>query len=188
MQSPVVGGRDIRLDILAKDSTGKHYNVEVQKKPELAKGVRHFKEEGGREKMCEAVQDYAEQKSSLVMLDIDNFKQVNDTYGHQEGDAVIIGLADILHNERSGHVSSGRWGGEEFMMLLHDTDVNAAAYIADLIRQCFANTKFPSVRTQTVSLGVTQAKADDTLDILCMRVDEALYKAKKDGKNRVTVV
>ncbi len=138
--------------------------------------------------MCEAVQDYAEQKSSLVMLDIDNFKQVNDTYGHQEGDAVIIGLADILHNERSGHVSSGRWGGEEFMMLLHDTDVNAAAYIADLIRQCFANTKFPSVRTQTVSLGVTQAKADDTLDILCMRVDEALYKAKKDGKNRVTVV
>lgn len=129
-----------------------------------------------------------EEKFSLVMLDIDNFKQVNDTYGHQEGDAVIIGLADILHNERSGHVSSGRWGGEEFMMLLHDTDVNAAAYIADLIRQCFANTSFPAVRAQTVSLGVTQAKADDTLDILCTRVDTALYKAKKNGKNRVIVV
>lgn len=136
----------------------------------------------------QALVNIEEEKFSLVMLDIDNFKQVNDTYGHQEGDAVIIGLADILHNERSGHVSSGRWGGEEFMMLLHDTDVNAAAYIADLIRQCFANTNFPSVRTQTVSLGVTQAKADDTLDILCTRVDEALYKAKKDGKNRVIVV
>lgn len=130
-------------------------------------------------------------KFSLVMLDIDNFKQVNDTYGHQAGDAVIIGLANLLNSEKSDYmrnVSSGRWGGEEFMMLLHDTELSAASYIADLIRQCFANTDFPAMRTQTVSLGVTQAREDDTLDKLCTRVDAALYKAKKNGKNRVVVI
>ena len=118
-------------------------------------------------------------------------KHVNDNYGHQEGDAVIIALANILHSEKSVYserFSAGRWGGEEFMLLLHDTDVSAAAFIADLIRQCFANTNFPMVRAQTVSLGATQAKEDDTIDTLCTRVDTALYKAKKSGKNRVVVI
>ncbi|MDE6906103.1 MAG: diguanylate cyclase [Lachnospiraceae bacterium] len=130
-------------------------------------------------------------KFSLIMLDIDNFKQVNDTYGHQEGDMVIIALAKILHNEEMAYTdkfSAGRWGGEEFMLLLHDTDVSAASFIAELIRQCFANTSFPSVRMQTISLGVTQTREDDTLDSLCTRVDAALYKAKKSGKNRVEVI
>lgn len=139
----------------------------------------------------QALADAEEEKFSLVMLDIDNFKQVNDTYGHQEGDAVIISLADILKNgqaSRSHSVSSGRWGGEEFMMILHNTDASAAAYIADLIRQCFANTSYPGIRPQTVSLGVTQAQEDDTVDTLCTRVDMGLYKAKKSGKNRVEVV
>lgn len=139
----------------------------------------------------QALERIGEEKFSLVMLDIDNFKQVNDTYGHQEGDAVIVGLADILHNEcreHSQNVSSGRWGGEEFMMLLRNTDSSSASFIADLIRRYFANTTYPNVRPQTVSLGVTQALADDTLDKLCTRVDMALYKAKKSGKNRVVVI
>lgn len=138
--------------------------------------------------IAQALANIKEENFSLVMLDIDNFKQVNDTYGHQEGDAVIIALADILHNERSRNVSAGRWGGEEFMMLLRNTDASSAAYIADLVRQCFANTDFPVARSQTVSLGVTQAKGDDTLDSLCVRVDSGLYKAKKSGKNRVIIV
>lgn len=130
-------------------------------------------------------------KFSIAMFDIDNFKQVNDTYGHQEGDAVIIALAGILNNERAIYtekLSAGRWGGEEFMLLLNDTDISAATLIADLIRQCFANTSFPLVRTQTVSVGVTQARKDDSIDTLCTRVDTALYKAKKTGKNKVVVI
>ena len=130
-------------------------------------------------------------KFSVAMFDIDNFKQVNDTYGHQEGDTVIVALANILNNERAIYterLSAGRWGGEEFMLLLNDTDISAATLIADLIRQCFSNTSFPSVRTQTVSVGVTQAREDDSIDTLCTRVDTALYKAKKTGKNRVVVI
>ncbi|MDE5858807.1 MAG: GGDEF domain-containing protein, partial [Oscillospiraceae bacterium] len=131
-----------------------------------------------------------EEKFSLIMLDIDNFKQVNDTFGHQEGDNVIVALANILNGNQTAYsasFSAGRWGGEEFMMLLHNTDVSSAALIADLIRQCFANISFPLARTQTISLGVTQAKEDDTVDGLCTRVDTALYEAKKTGKNKVVV-
>ncbi len=125
---------------------------------------------------------------SLIMLDIDNFKLVNDTYGHQEGDRVIIALANILRNENihGGSFSAGRWGGEEFMLLLPDTNLSTAIFMAELIRKYFADTNFPTVRPQTVSVGVTQARKDDTIDSLCTRVDTALYKAKKSGKNRVT--
>ena len=128
---------------------------------------------------------------SLIMMDIDNFKQVNDTYGHQIGDEVLIALANILLNEQTrvyGKISAGRWGGEEFMLVLSNTDISTASLIADLIRHCFENTSFPTIRSQTISVGVTQANSKDTLDSLCTRVDTALYRAKKSGKNRVVVL
>ncbi len=128
---------------------------------------------------------------SVIMLDIDNFKKVSDTYGHQEGDRVIITLANILLNEQtqsSSKFSAGRWGGEEFMLVLSDTSHAAASLIAELIRQCFANTPLPGIRPQTVSIGVTEALEEDTLDTLCTRVDSALYKAKNSGKNKVVVL
>ena len=104
---------------------------------------------------------------------------------------VLKALADILQNEQmigTGKQSAGRWGGEEFMLLMCDSDSSNAAFAANLIRHCFANTTFPEARMQTVSIGVTQAKESDTLDTLCTRVDDALYKAKRTGKNRVVVL
>lgn len=127
---------------------------------------------------------------SVIMLDIDNFKRVNDTYGHQEGDNVIIGLASILQDDdvMDGQTfSSGRWGGEEFMLLLPDCDVNRAHAIAERIRVRFAEMEFEQAKSLTVSIGVSQAKEKDTLDKLCVRVDEALYEAKQTGKNKVVV-
>lgn len=128
---------------------------------------------------------------SLIMIDIDNFKQVNDTYGHQEGDTVLLALANILIKEQkriSEKISAGRWGGEEFMLVLANTDISTATLIADLIRQCFENTTFSSIPSQTISVGVTEANAKDTFDTLCTRVDTALYKAKMNGKNKVIVI
>ena len=128
---------------------------------------------------------------SLIMMDIDNFKQVNDTYGHQEGDTVLLALSDILLKEQNRgfeNISAGRWGGEEFMLVLANTDASTATLIADLIRQCFENTRFPSIQSQTISVGVTQANEKDTFDTLCTRVDTALYQAKKTGKNKVVVL
>lgn len=136
------------------------------------------------------LENVCDESFSLIMIDIDNFKHVNDTYGHREGDAVLTALADILLGEQKrvpDRISAGRWGGEEFMLLLSNTDLSAATLIADLIRQCFENTKFP-FDPQTISAGVTQANTKDTFDTLCIRVDTALYQAKKSGKNRVIVL
>ena len=128
---------------------------------------------------------------SLIMIDIDNFKKVNDTYGHQVGDEVIIALANIMQDEQKrlpDKISAGRWGGEEFMLVLSNTDLSAAELIAEQIRKCFEHIKFPTAGTQTISVGVTQATARDTFDVLCTRVDTALYEAKTTGKNKVVTM
>lgn len=141
------------------------------------------------QRRIEANLDNVDQENfSVIMMDIDNFKLVNDTYGHQVGDSVLVALADILLNEQkrvAGKISAGRWGGEEFMLALSNIDLSTATLIAGLIRQCFENTAFPNIRSQTISIGVTQANSSDTLDSLCTRVDAALYQAKKTGKNKV---
>ena len=123
---------------------------------------------------------------SLIMLDIDNFKKVNDIYGHKEGDHVIQALADVLRDTMEGvqFSSLGRWGGEEFMILLSDSNADDAAALAEKIRQKFSSVSYETAGCQTVSIGVTQAK-DETSDTLYNRVDKALYMAKAAGKNQV---
>lgn len=126
---------------------------------------------------------------SLIMLDIDDFKNVNDVYGHQEGDQVIIALADVLRKVTDGVPASlGRWGGEEFMLLLPERDIEKAAALAEKIRAEYASVSFETAPRQTVSLGVVQAKEVESADALYSRVDKALYQAKANGKNQVVVL
>lgn len=123
---------------------------------------------------------------SLIMLDIDNFKKVNDIYGHKEGDHVIQALSDVLRDTTIGvhSCSLGRWGGEEFMVLLSDSNADDAAELAEKIRREFASVSYETAGCQTVSIGVTQAR-EETADTLYNRVDKALYMAKAAGKNQV---
>lgn len=123
---------------------------------------------------------------SLIMLDIDNFKKVNDIYGHKEGDHVIQALADVLRDATAdvASCSLGRWGGEEFMVLLADSGFDMAEALAEKIRLAFAAVSYETAPCQTVSIGVTQA-GDESADMLYSRVDKALYMAKASGKNRV---
>lgn len=126
---------------------------------------------------------------SLLMLDIDDFKHVNDTYGHKEGDLVITGLSDILRKstEKYPVASAGRWGGEEFMLLI-PWDLPEAVKAAECLRRQFAELTFPTAPHQTVSIGVTKAIPHEPLDDLLIRVDKALYEAKHSGKNRCIVL
>lgn len=123
----------------------------------------------------------------LIMLDIDNFKKVNDVYGHKEGDNVIIALSDILKKAADDlpQASAGRWGGEEFMVLLEGNSTDKAMAVAERIRESFSAVEFESAGHKTVSVGVTQMQNGETADRMCNRVDNALYMAKEAGKNQV---
>lgn len=128
-------------------------------------------------------------KFSLIMLDIDNFKAVNDTYGHKHGDEVIVAISDILREtaQKTDNSSAGRWGGEEFMLML-DMDCAHAEHVAEKIRKRFAAKKYRDIPSQTVSIGVTEFQRGESADSICSRVDAALYAAKAEGKNRVVSV
>ena len=128
-------------------------------------------------------------KLCLIMLDIDDFKRVNDVYGHQEGDQVIIALADVMRKVTDDvNASLGRWGGEEFMILLPDSAMDEATTLAEKIRTEYAAVSFEIADRQTVSVGVAQVKEGEDADALYSRVDKALYTAKANGKNKVVVL
>ncbi len=124
--------------------------------------------------------------ASVIMLDIDDFKKVNDTYGHKEGDLVICTLASLMKECTAGYksASTGRWGGEEFMIFLPETSEETALKIAESIRRKFTAVEFSDHRHNSVSIGVTHRHGDEDGDSLVMRADRALYQAKRSGKNR----
>ncbi len=137
-----------------------------------------------------SVNGMAKAGATLIMMDIDNFKSVNDNYGHKEGDRVLIGLADMLKKtvaELAPDASVGRWGGEEFMVLCPSLDEAGATALADTFRKRFSEIRFDNCGNRTMSLGVTELIAGENSDICCVRVDDALYEAKKTGKNKVVV-
>jgi two-component system cell cycle response regulator len=126
---------------------------------------------------------------AFVMLDIDHFKSINDTYGHLVGDEILKELATLVQKSVRKNDIFARWGGEEFVILLDGVrTIEQAEKIADYIRNCILNTSFKDVEKLTCSFGVTLYKKDDSVDSLTKRVDTALYEAKEGGRNRVCTV
>ncbi|HFB53767.1 MAG TPA: sensor domain-containing diguanylate cyclase [Sulfurimonas autotrophica] len=121
----------------------------------------------------------------LIMFDIDHFKKVNDTYGHDVGDYVLQELSRIILNNIRETDSFGRWGGEEFMLLLPYTSQEKIIEIAEKIRKTIQEHTFEDVKQITVSIGVTLYKKDEGISQLIKRVDTALYEAKSHGRNQV---
>ncbi|WPM31577.1 diguanylate cyclase [Hydrogenobacter sp. T-2] len=123
---------------------------------------------------------------SLVILDIDNFKKLNDTYGHLVGDRVLKEMVKEIRRILRKSDIFGRWGGEEFLVLLPMTSEPYAP--AEKIRQAVESHKFFGNLKITISLGATTYREGDTMDSMISRADEALYQAKQQGKNRVVVI
>ncbi|WP_319201210.1 GGDEF domain-containing protein [uncultured Ilyobacter sp.] len=125
---------------------------------------------------------------SLMLIDIDFFKKVNDLCGHVEGDAVLKTIASEIKNNIRDMDLFGRFGGEEFILLLPETDLKLALLCAERLRKAIENISFSKVdHPVTVSIGVGQYFKGEALDDILDRVDKALYKAKKNGRNRVEV-
>ena len=124
---------------------------------------------------------------SVLLLDVDNFKNVNDTYGHLAGDAVLRALSAIIVKELRVQDTAGRWGGEEFLVLLPETGAEKAVELAENLRNKVATHMFAADLHCTISIGVAEMRHGDTPDTLVHRADTALYSAKKAGKDRVVL-
>ncbi len=123
---------------------------------------------------------------SLIMFDIDDFKKINDTYGHQVGDFVLKEIATLVKKNIRATDFIARWGGEEFMVLAPHTNLTCAEKLAYKLKIVIENHDF-KIGKITASFGVTQYKEGDTPNSIIHRADEALYQAKKKGKNQVIV-
>jgi diguanylate cyclase (GGDEF)-like protein len=122
------------------------------------------------------------------MMDIDKFKNINDTYGHQTGDQVLRTFAAVIRSILRKTDFCGRYGGEEFLVLLTQTDLQAAKVFAERIRGSVENSFFPDLGPDsrvTVSLGLVEHQMQENIEKTISRADDALYKAKKKGRNRV---
>lgn len=124
----------------------------------------------------------------LVAFDIDRFKEVNDAYGHQAGDSVLKAIADIVRANIRETDYLVRWGGEEFIILAPETEIERGEVLAHRIRGVIESFRFDKIGRMTVSFGVTQYKPDDVEDTFIKRADDALYMAKERGRNRVEVL
>lgn len=124
---------------------------------------------------------------SLIMFDIDNFKDVNDLYGHSIGDHVLKKVADITRQTIRKNDFFVRWGGEEFMIISPETNLNKAHALAERLRRTVGSYKFNKVGKVTMSFGVTEFREEDTEDTFVKRADKVMYEAKIRGKNRVEV-
>lgn len=144
----------------------------------------------GLQQAAEALLRDAVQPVAALMVDADHFKAINDQHGHATGDAVLVRLVQLMNGmARQGDLVA-RWGGEEFLLLLPHTDLEGGATAAERLRRAVAHDTWAHVAPPvpvTVSLGLTAYRPGETLAALTARADEALYRAKQAGRNRVVV-
>lgn len=124
---------------------------------------------------------------TIFILDIDHFKCVNDNYGHDMGDRVLITLANFLRNNLRSSDILGRWGGEEFIAILPKTEAQTAIHLAERLRERNAELIHEKVGHVTFSIGIATARPEDTTDSLFKRADASLYQAKQNGRNRFEI-
>jgi diguanylate cyclase (GGDEF)-like protein len=127
------------------------------------------------------------EEGAVVVLDLDNFKQVNDKFGHQVGDEVLQEFSTLIKENVRGEDIFARWGGEEFLLLLKHTTLEHAVEKAKKLCTLISTHRFKSVGQVTASLGVAWTSENDTLHSVLLRADKALYEAKNGGKNRVVL-
>jgi len=129
-----------------------------------------------------------EEVFSIIFFDIDNFKQINDDFGHIKGDDVLIKISSLVKQNIRETDVFGRWGGEEFIIILPNTTSDKASILADNLRELISKYDFNINRPITVSLGVTEYSQKDTKEKIVHRVDEAMYFVKTHGKNAVKIL
>ncbi|MEM9332324.1 MAG: GGDEF domain-containing protein [Pseudomonadota bacterium] len=178
----------VALSLIAACATDVIKEIRTVSETDLLTGLRN------RRAFEQDVQDALDKSAqagvpiALVILDIDHFKQVNDTYGHQFGDKVIEQLGKLIRETPGKSDVSGRLGGEEFAILLRNADLTSAKLFSEGLRSAFEALRLegmPRRQSFTISIGVAQWQQSEEFDDLYGRADAALYRAKNAGRNRV---
>ena len=128
-----------------------------------------------------------QQPYAVILLDIDHFKVINDTYGHQVGDSVLVAFAKILESKTRTHDIVVRWGGEEFLVLIQNATLQGAYDTAQKIRIAIENNVFNSIDKVTASFGIALYDGSHEITTVVKNADDALYKAKHNGRNKVEI-
>lgn len=187
-------------EFLTKPIKPEHLISAVAVRAERMKVLRSFMTRDGmtglynhtaiKEQLDRAIAEAAAREHDLcfAMIDMDHFKQINDSYGHPTGDRVLMALAKFLRHRLRKTDLVGRYGGEEFAVILSGSEVGTAHSLLDRMRESFASIQFPSAGepfSATFSCGVAPLSRYRRADELCRAADEALYEAKRGGRNRV---
>lgn len=122
---------------------------------------------------------------SVMIMDLDHFKRINDTYGHLIGDKTLVNLSQLVQENIRNIDIAGRWGGEEFMIICPETNLDGAKQLAEKIKSIIEECDFPHIHTLTCSFGVSEGREGDRIESIVGRADKALYRAKEEGRNRV---
>lgn len=171
--------------MMAKERSDEQFRT-VAMKDKLTGCWNRIKIEETSAQEIERLRRYGNQVS-LIMIDLDHFKSINDRHGHAMGDLILKGFADIAGSCIRSTDTLGRWGGEEFVLLLSSSGFPEAIAIAERIRTTFANHEFPGGCRATASFGVALCLSTDSWEDWLARADSALYRAKEHGRNRIEV-
>jgi len=144
---------------------------------------RHYLDRRLRDEMARA--DRYHLPLSMILLDVDDFKEVNDSYGHHTGDEVLKRLAKAIQDDLRAYDLLARWGGEEFLVALPSTGLEGTLLVAERLRRLVAELELGLEHPVTISLGVGSYRRGETLAEVLKRADAGLYRAKQDGKNLV---
>ncbi|WP_162301278.1 sensor domain-containing diguanylate cyclase [Nitrincola tibetensis] len=171
-------------------------NIELNEKNQLLNTLSHTDQLtsiANRRRMLEILNKeisryYRDQQPfSVLMFDIDYFKRINDTFGHEAGDQVLIQLAQVVKNSIRESDTLGRWGGEEFLLICPGTRLKNAEQIAEKIFTAIHQHSFPKKLQITISLGLSEFTATHSPETLLVEIDQKMYRAKQAGRNRIQI-
>lgn len=175
--------RDLQAANVSLEKKVKEIEAVAEKDPLTGVYNRHRFDKGLRQERERATR--YDRPLSLIILDIDHFKRINDRYGHTVGDKVLIGVAQYIEKHIRENDMLCRWGGEEFGIVASDSPLDAARSLAEKLRSSLERAPLYREISVTCSFGVAQFDGSEDVDSFIRRADRALYKAKESGRNRV---
>lgn len=178
----------VRLETLISQNSALEYETNRYKQLSMLDQLTGMLNRHGLSEFLQKnYQENSQRAASLIIIDIDFFKKINDAYGHDGGDAVLHTVAETIRQNIRSHDVAARWGGEEFVVVLPDTTAEEARVVAEELRSLVATSRYetlPSLQV-TISAGVGAIEGAEPFHMLFRRVDVALYQAKAQGRNRV---